>query len=290
MSDKVYAYDDFGNKHETLTKEEIEQSIGAGGIRECVLTGCINYNNALINYNYTGTLPSESIITKLLAFGVNPVNNLLTEAEVTSCLSLSLFSIHFYYLDAEIYVTNANGDYLAYSKMGEGTFNVYPRKVDRFYFVKANEKTTSGEYVVETAVNATNAKKADHATIAQYASEDTSKGTIDDRLNSLGFKEGTFTFEASGGSAVKNSIKKQGKYAIGNLIIFMSANTSDISIRVPDEFKPKENTPIMIGFLNNDYLFIECRIKTDGTITTSSGLGEVNGSTIYIVNAGWEIA
>lgn len=151
MSNKVYAYDDFGNKHETMKKDEIEQSIGAGGVRECVLTGCINYNKVDINFNYTGTLPSEAVISKLLAFGVDPENNLLTEAEVTSYLGLAMFSIHFYYLDAEIYVTNVNGTYLAYSKMGEGTFNVYPRKVEKFYFVKANEKNMDGSYAVENA-------------------------------------------------------------------------------------------------------------------------------------------
>ena len=203
MSNKVYAFDEYGNKHETMKKDEIEQSIGAGGVRECVLTGCINYNKVDINFNYTGTLPSD--ISKLLAFGVDPENNKLTEAEVTKVISIILICITITLLSAEIYVTNVNGTYLAYSKMGEGTFNVYPRKVEKFYFVKADEKTTSGEYVVATAVN---------STYAQYASEDKTKGTIEERLNNLGFKEGTFTIAS--GSASRNEIKKQGKVVWAN--------------------------------------------------------------------------
>lgn len=281
---KVYAFDDYGNKHETMKKDEIEQSIGAGGVRECVLTGCITYNKVDINFNYTGTLPSEADISRLLAFGVDPENNKLTEAEVTSYLSIGMFSIHFYYLDAEIYVTNVNGTYLAYSKMGEGTFHVYPRKVEKNYFVKANDKTTSGEYVVANAVNATN------ATIAQYASEDTSKGTIEERLTSLGFKEGFFivnTYNGGAATFITNSIKKQGKYVIANLSINESSGGITL-ISVPNEFKPNKETNVMVkyktslsGSTNNVSIYT---LKTDGTISlTGFEMG------IEIVNAGWEI-
>ena len=49
------------------------------------------------------------------------------------------------------------------------------------------EQVENGEIIAQTSQNATN------ATYAQYASEDTTKGTIEERLNRLGFKEGYFT-------------------------------------------------------------------------------------------------
>ena len=305
MSNKVYAFDDYGNKHETMRKDEIEQSIGAGGVRECVLTGCITYNKVDINYNYTGTLPSETVISKLLAFGVNPENNKLTEAEVTSYLGLGMFSIHFYYLDAEIYVTNVNGTYLAYSKMGEGTFNVYPRKVEKFYFVKASEKTNSDEYTVKDAEHATQADKATtadsatnatNANIAKYASSDTSKGTIEERLTALGFKEGVATLNVSSGTAARNSLKKQGKYVLFNYEVndVFCNEVTQISLTMPQEFRPKNELTIMYRFSTkprgNDTYFADmystATVGTDGVIPITS----IAGASIKfeIINVGWE--
>lgn len=258
-----YVFDENNNRFEGMTKEEILESIGAGGERTCVLTGCVTYNNLEINYNYTGSLPDETKIVKLLSCGVDPTNNKLTEAEVENYLTLNNFSIHFYYVDNEIYVTNANRGYLSFTKMGEGTFNVYPRKVEKFYFVKANEKTTSGEYVVETAVNATNAKKADHATnatnaeyaenatIAQYASEDTSKGTIEERLTALGFKEGSITINTSVFNATETKLYRQGNYVIGEITgqFVANANNGNLIFTLPTNFIPTKT--IIIGSVAN---------------------------------------
>lgn len=134
-----YILDDYGNKYPALDKDETLASIGAGGVRECVLTGCVTYNNEEINFNYTGSLPEEANIVKLLACGIDPESNKLTEAEIEGYLSMNNFSIHFYYVDNEIYVTNANRDYVAFTKIGVGTYLVYPRTTEIGYYIKSNQ-------------------------------------------------------------------------------------------------------------------------------------------------------
>lgn len=113
---------------------------------------------------------------------------------------------------------------------------------------------------------------------------------INERLDELGFKEGSFTVDSSTGAAITttiNSIKKQGKYVIANLSIIDSSN-GITSLNVPDEFKPKEATNIRVNYKINltgtemeyNHTFT---LGADGTI---SGIGmacEVN-----IINAGWE--
>ena len=53
------------------------------------------------------------------------------------------------------------------------------------------EQVENGEIIAQTSQNATN------ATYAQYASEDTTKGTIEERLNRLGFKLGYITLNSN---------------------------------------------------------------------------------------------
>ena len=54
------------------------------------------------------------------------------------------------------------------------------------------------------------------ANIAVYASADTSKGTIEERLTNLGFKEGSITLEDES-YVTLNELKRQGNYVIGNI-------------------------------------------------------------------------
>lgn len=89
--------------------------------------------------------------------------------------------------------------------------------------------------------------KAKEAQIAKYASEDTSKGTIEERLTNLGFKEGTVSI--SHGTATLNNIKKKGKYCILNLVVkaeeegnlVVSPAQGYIFATVPEDFVPKND-------------------------------------------------
>lgn len=85
--------------------------------------------------------------------------------------------------------------------------------------------------------------------IASYASADTSKGTIEQRLNNLGFKRGYASIKGTGGI----TLKRQGNYVIAQ--IYSSNVTPGNTIAVISEnFRPKENQSSIIG----------CNAYTDG--------------------------
>lgn len=123
---------------------------------------------------------------------------------------------------------------------------------------------------------------------------DISKGTVEERLTNLGFKQGTFTVSGTSAEYVQyNSIKKQGKYVIATLSIinrqgYLTVHTNDILI--PDEFRPKEDVEITsfinrIGATTGFLAFIT--IKTDGTFEVTESSGDEFMS-IVIENVGWE--
>lgn len=158
MSNK-YLYDDYGNKYEGMTKEEILESIGAGVLRENVFTGSITYNSNPISYSYTGAKPDNAVLLKLLTFGCDPTTYNLTASEVSSYLGLTNFAIIFYCVDTELYVTNANKNYLSFVKAGIGEYKAYPNGTKYIgYYVKTNEVVNNLDEKIETEVNTAVAK------------------------------------------------------------------------------------------------------------------------------------
>jgi hypothetical protein len=156
---KYYVTDEIGNKYESMSKDEILASIGAGGEREHVFTGEIMYDkdgdsitDEVIDYAYTGTKPDDSIILKLLEAGLKPVENNLIETEITNIINLSDFTIHYYYKDGELYVSNRADNAIKFFKTGVGVMTLYPRSKEIEYYIKSNEKIenivwlTSQEY------------------------------------------------------------------------------------------------------------------------------------------------
>ncbi len=141
MADKIYAYDDYGIKHETMSRAEIENAISTGEIKKNVFEGSIEYEGENVPYSYVGTKLDEAIIRKLLACGISPVNNKLIPSEIQTYLSLPDFSIHFYYSETEIYATNAKNSYLGFEKIGIGTCKVYPNgNIALGYYMKSSAK------------------------------------------------------------------------------------------------------------------------------------------------------
>lgn len=113
--------------------------------------------------------------------------------------------------------------------------------------------------------------------------------SIESRLDALGFKSGSFTIDTSSATVITNTITKQGKYAIGNLEIAYTSDPGNIS--VPNDFKPKETTNVVIGYrtpsITTGYLYKTITINTNGELDTSS----LSGTTkLIIINAGWELA
>ena len=117
--------------------------------------------------------------------------------------------------------------------------------------------------------------------------------TINQRLDDLGFDEGSFTFtNASSTTASTNSIKKQGKRCIANLTLTFTATSQTMYIDAPSGFRPKANTSIAIvyqsGLFTYTFMNLLYTINTSGTISVGN-LTNGNTYTIMIVNAGWEI-
>lgn len=111
------------------------------------------------------------------------------------------------------------------------------------------------------------------AKYARYASSDTSKGTIEERLTNLGFKEGTVT-PLPTSTCGSSSLKRQGNYIIGYIkeIKFSAAN--DNAFRLPDWAHPKEYlemkqiAPISVSSSGMEYQSIIITITPDGFVRT----------------------
>lgn len=121
---------------------------------------------------------------------------------------------------------------------GVPIFNTTEKKL----YVGNNNKTLAQLYS-EGGIVAT---QADYAS---YASSDTSKGTIEERLTRLGFRQGTVQLN-TGFSASENYLYRQGNYVIGKLALtntfdetFYSASTPSWLIgEWPSDFSPKATT------------------------------------------------
>ena len=101
---------------------------------------------------------------------------------------------------------------------------------------------------------------AESARTAEYAKGGENKGTIEERLTNLGFKEGSITLSGAiaSSSVVQNKITRQGNYCLFNL------DLSGVNISV-DYQNPK-----FIGNLSSNFLPLEtyygsCYVSTDDT-------------------------
>lgn len=128
---------------------------------------------------------------------------------------------------------------------------------------------------------------AKYSTYCQYASEDTSKGTIEERLSKMGFSQGTFTY--TGGSAIENIIKKQGSYVIASFDVRNGSSSGVLS--VSQQFRPKVKTRILAQSINQYavvgsgyiYLNVDGIFYSDEACTTKYQWGN-----FWFTNVGWE--
>ena len=158
-----------------------------------------------------------------------------------------------------------------------------------------------------TAGTATNAVKADTATKAttadvasrvDFASDDISKGTIEARLTSLGFKSGVFEivgdFDPTKLVIEANEITKSGRFAIGTLRLRCSGGTY-FKILIPNAFKPAkafsfELNPSICKWANNNSIS-QRTVHADGVVGDFSATSSISlNPTIYFENIGWELA
>lgn len=154
----------------------------------------------------------------------------------------------------------------------------------------------------KTIINATNAK------IADYASSDTSKGTIEARLTKLGFKEGSATFSNSISiySTTHNFWKRQGNYVFGRVkIVLNSYYNVRTFFTLPEYARPKENVEFVTRVTVQSYSGSTYKgmytvpaiatINTNGVCTISfeasynSGTSTVYSSTFTEIGSTFEV-
>lgn len=145
---------------------------------------------------------------------------------------------------------------------------------------------------LDTTLSVTSSNGVQNKVITEKINE------IEARLSSLGFKQGVFTAISSGGGSLtfindNNKITKIGKCAIGNFYLSYTGFANDlITIKVPDEFKPK-NGSMFIAHKNNFLITGATQeeafygsIEPDGTITFTS---DYISWSLRLENLGWEI-
>ncbi len=189
--------------------------------------------------------------------------------------------------------------------------DVYPIKTDdntENHIIKTFNEFLNGTTKVPKAIN---------ADYAQYASEDTSKGTIEERLTNLGFKKGSISL-SSGITASENILTRQGNYVIGKLKItgglyLHYLSTEDVTQAVfemnigtiSEQFRPKAvydtnmlGTIYFTGFSegnSNSAITGTVRIHTNGTIycelICNGGYGSLQSTTYepVIICFGYEV-
>lgn len=132
---------------------------------------------------------------------------------------------------------------------------------------------------------------------AKYASTDTSKGTIEERLTNLGFKQGSISLAS--GTATNNSVTRQGNYCILNLSLdrnFSATQTTTIGT-LPEQFRPSAQvTGYSCANITTGTSMVKraCNtvIATDGTITVApiGASGTEKVIQLFISSIGYEAA
>ena len=165
--------------------------------------------------------------------------------------------------------------------------------------LSANTATTS-----ETATRAsladlaTKATTADVASRVDFASDDISKGTIEARLSSLGFKHGAFEIVGSFGSRLEiitNTITKIGKCVLASFEAeFSNISTQYLELRIPDVFKPAKETKFLLEKEDTDVedgrLASMQTVHANGYMSIGLGLTDYNSGWVRFYNVGWELA
>ncbi len=159
------------------------------------------------------------------------------------------------------------------------------------------EQDSEGSIIKDTYAKQTgtyNGMSVGKAVIAQYSSDDTTKGTIEDRLTNLGFKQGSVIL-ADDVTATQNVLTRQGNYVLGKLILQIPnrdyTTITQPYFYLPDDFSIKSGTELRIyyalgstgiscGYFSNTlYSYGEnafCEYKIKEEVDTASTLVELN--------------
>lgn len=201
------------------------------------------------------------------------------------------------------------GTQAEYDAYAEDKSNLFAIITDDPSLKEINNKLTqygrSIENINTNISNILNGTTAVHT--AQYASSDTSKGTIEERLTNLGFKSGTITVSFANGvsiSAENNTIYRQGNYVILPKLKIYSTDTTmqipveEVVLTLPEEFRPPKTVQGVARIITqpnyeNEYgSYCTFEIKTTGelifdSVTLANTI--ITTTTILIENIGYEV-
>lgn len=128
----------------------------------------------------------------------------------------------------------------------------------------------NNNFIKNIKVNdATNSDNSTNSTYALYASQDTSKGTIEERLTALGFKKGAIDFGSS--SASSSTLIKSGRLVVIGAEYITLSSSSPSRFYIPKEFAPSTRQTMRmyrtVG-LGTYYVYV----NTDGSIEFSKAV------------------
>lgn len=211
------------------------------------------------------------------------------------------------------------GDDLTKSPNGKARFALYNVKVENGIITEVIKKVEVVPYLpdVELKIDkkftslatslVTGAMVVKKAEIAQYATSDTSKGTIEDRLTKLGFKSGVISFAGvnygseDNKDTSLNGIYRQGNYVFGQIKVTRELSNSllasyfgerDTVLTLPENFRPAKDTSITLFATSSTYrggLVATINKDTGKAVVNTTFMQNLTGETSAItINFGFE--
>ena len=255
--DKVMGFDQF----DTDTQRQVGFTGGTPAssirvntaLRQANLVAC-----ALMNLADTGnTADFRSSVATVQSLLSNYISNTMVAYKATN---------------ADINNLNTENNAVVNFKIGNGT--AYNKTINNV----ANVTTSINNQNINTIFES-NGTTVKNATIATYASSDTSKGTIEERLTRLGLREGVATFSSDALMNLNESrsyikLYRQGNYVIlKGKLIFLDYNSmlnlfsyQRDFFTLPNEFLPKENAYFFLGSI------LVANVRTSATNVASTNV------------------
>lgn len=257
-----------------------------GGQNGYVIAKGTEISNTVNGLNFTinsGRLVLQGVECDIDASGVTiSIDNIATKRYYTIYLEVNLglntTSIKSEY-DTATYPTIDSGDDLTENSTGIANLSLYQFTAQNGVISDVNKVVKEISYPLN-----------------DY---DITKGTVEERLTNLGFKQGSFSISLKTGAAPQittNSIIRQGNYCIGSFdigLVGIGVQTyiDDYNVIIPEAFRPLTDTTITcfqtrggISGIGYDTAIL----KTTGEVVFSGLDASLNTATA--INIGWEAA
>ena len=246
--------------------EELEYSSNATSFQ--IGSGCVVLQGWEVELDGAGWLLDISSVTGTRYYTIYlEVNAEIETAEIKSVY------------DTAAYPQVDHGDDLTEAQSGTARFPIYKILVSSGSITEVSRTITTMPYEVDEISSVRTYFGSRIDTVNQTLTSHNQKfSSIESRLSALGFRQGVATL--SGGTATRNSLKRQGKYVIFDLVF--NTPTGGFHVQIPPGFRPTVQTEIPYVYGSSGGI---AYVNTDGSITLS-GVG--TSATVKFVNLGWE--